>query len=611
MAISITNVEEEEKKEHAILSKVALAKGLKILTFTKPYMIYYIIGIVFLIISTFTVMGLPYFLTGLTELALNKPFFVLGKNANDAFFVIKDKFVVVEILVLILVLQATASFLRVYTFSQATERSLADLRGAIYNKIITLPAQFFENNRIGELTTRLNSDVNNLQEVFSITLAEFFRQIFTFIIGFSLVLFISWKLMLWVIFTIPPLVILGFIFGKKIKKVAKETQQILAKSGIIVEETFTAIAMVKAYTNENYESNRYKIAIQEVMKRAMRSAIFRGSFISFIIVGLFGILVFLAWKATAYVQTGELNISQLLQFVFYAIFIGGSIAGLGENYGRIMIGLGATERISEILDLESETQIITVSPPKFKGKIAFNSISFNYPSRPELPVLSEVDFTVQPGQKIALVGSSGAGKSTIIQLLLRNYPLNKGSIFIDDKDFREYDIQDLRANTAIVPQEVILFGGTIRDNICYGKLNATDEEIFTAAKKANAIEFIERFPEGLNTLVGERGLKLSGGQKQRIAIARAILRDPSILLLDEATSSLDAESEKLVQDALNRLMEGRTTIIVAHRLSTIRNVDEIIVIDKGRIAEKGTHHELSNKEDGIYNNLLKLQFQFN
>ena len=601
----------EEIKEHAKLSKSTLNTGLKIFSYTKPYRTYYIVGMFFLILSTFTVMGLPYFLTGLTELALNKPFFVLGKNAQDALFIINDKFTVVKILMVILLLQAIASFLRVFTFSQATERTLADLRGAIYNKIITLPSPFFENNRIGELTSRLSSDVSNLQEVLSITIAEFFRQIFTFIIGFGLVLFISWKLMLWVLFTIPPLVIIAFFFGKKIKKIAKETQQILAKSGIIVEETFTAIAMVKAYTNENFESKRYKVAIKEVMKRAMKSAIFRGSFISFIIVGLFGILVFLAWKATGYVQTGDLNISDLLQFVFYSIFIGGSIAGLGENYGRIMLGLGATERISEILEYESETQIRAVNPTKFEGKIEFKDISFSYPSRPELPVLNEINFTVQPGQKIALVGSSGAGKSTIIQLLFRNYPLNKGNILIDDKDFTAYDIQDLRANTAIVPQEVILFGGTIRDNICYGKLDATDEEILIAAKKANATEFIERFPEGLNTLVGERGLKLSGGQKQRIAIARAILRDPAILLLDEATSSLDAESEKLVQSALNALMEGRTTIIVAHRLSTIRNVDEIIVIDHGKIAEKGTHQELSNKENGIYNNLLRLQFSVN
>lgn len=601
----------DEKPEFAKLNKEAISHGLEIFSFTKPYKGYYITGMIFLILSTFTVLSLPYFLSGLTELALNKPFFVMGKNANDAIFVINNKTTIMQILAVILILQAISSFLRVYTFSQATERSLSDLRQAIYNKVITLPTHFFETNRIGELTTRLNADVANLQEVFSITLAEFFRQIFTFIVGFAMVLFISWKLMLWVVFTIPPLVIIGFYFGKYIKKVAKGTQEALAQSGIIVEETFTAIAMVKAYTNENFESKRYKNAITEVMRRALKSAMMRGSFISFIIVGLFGILIFLAWKATGYVQSGDLVISQLLQFVFFAVFIGGSIAGLGENYGRIMLGLGATERISEILSLQAETQIKPITPKKSLGEIEFKNISFNYPSRPDLKVLDNISFHIAPGQKIALVGSSGAGKSTIIQLLLRIFPLNSGEILIDKENFLNLDIQDLRGNTAIVPQEVILFGGTIRENIAYGKLEATDQEIEIAAKKANAMEFIERFPEGLNTIVGERGLKLSGGQKQRIAIARAILRDPAILLLDEATSSLDAESEKLVQSALDGLMEGRTTIIVAHRLSTIRNVDEILVIDKGRIAEKGTHAILSTKENGIYNNLLRLQFQSN
>jgi len=312
------------------------------------------------------------------------------------------------------------------------------------------------------------------------------------------------------------------------------------------------------------------------------------------------------------VSNGTMTAGLLIEFVVYTGIIGGAIAGLGNFYTDLLGAIGATERIREILNTDGEVEVHdTNNLPAihFNGNIAYENVHFEYPTRPDVPVLQGLTFDVQAGQKVALVGTSGAGKSTIVSLLLQFYDISQGDIKVDGKSIYDYDLSAFRQNIAIVPQEVLLFGGTIRENIRYGKPDAADDEIIEAARQANALDFIQSFPEGLDTIVGERGIKLSGGQRQRIAIARAILKDPVILLLDEATSSLDAESEKMVQDALNTLMEGRTSIIIAHRLATIRDVDCIYVIENGKIIEQGTHEELSTLEDGAYNSLAKLQFE--
>lgn len=610
--IFAVNVQEEKKFPIKISSAFKQAKFL--FEFTKPYRVYFYFGFVFLILSSITVLTFPYLVPGFINLVEKKPFEILGGSGKTPLFVIHDKMVLIKFLILNIVLQATFSFFRVFTFSQVTERTLKDLRSRLYEKFITLPYEFHEKSRIGELISRISNDVSIIQDSLSLTLAEFIRQILTFIGGVVIVIFISKTLTILTLITIPPLVIIAIFLSKYIKSNARKTTEAIAEANIIVEESLTAFHSVKAYANENFESKRYRNTVTNVMKIALKSAMFRSGFISFLIFSLFGILIFLLWSASNLVESsgnGHLDVSMLIQFAMYAIFIGGSIAGFGDSYSKIANTLGATERLSEILHLESETQIREVQPEKLKGAVRFDQVAFSYPTRSDILVLKKMSFDIQPGEKVALVGPSGAGKSTIIQLLLQFYDVNSGKILIDNKDSTTLPIQDLRANMALVPQEVVLFGGTIYENIAYGKLHADREEILAAAKKANAYDFIMKFPEGFETIVGERGIKLSGGQRQRIAIARAILRDPAILLLDEATSSLDAESEKSVQDALDKLMENRTTIIIAHRLSTIRNVDRILVIENGNIIESGSHEQLSLKENGLYNNLLKLQFQLN
>ncbi|HSN49420.1 MAG TPA: ATP-binding cassette domain-containing protein, partial [Flavobacterium sp.] len=380
---------------------------------------------------------------------------------------------------------------------------------------------------------------------------------------------------------------------------------------VIVEETMQGISIVKAFANEWYEIARYKGKINDVVKLAIKGGIYRGYFASFIIFCLFGAIVAVVWYGVRLSISGEMSVGQLISFVLYSTFVGASFGGIAELYAQIQKAIGATERVFELLEETPEKINSTQdshSIQKIKGNVTFKNVGFTYPSRKEMKVLKGVNFTANFGQKIAIVGPSGVGKSTIASLLLRFYDIESGEILVDGKNIYEYDLENLRGNMSIVPQDVILFGGTIKENIAYGKPDATEEEIIVASKQANAWNFIESFPEKFETIVGERGIKLSGGQRQRIAIARALLKNPSILILDEATSSLDSESEKLVQEALEILMQGRTSIIIAHRLSTIRSADQILVLDKGVISEQGTHQELIALENGIYKNLSNLQF---
>jgi len=515
------------------------------------------------------------------------------------------------VLVLILILQSLFSFFRIYLFARVSERGMADIRHALYAKMIALPIIFFEKRRVGELTSRISSDVTQLQDMLSFTLAEFFRQILTLVIGIIiLITLVSAKLTLFMLATFPILVVAAMIFGRFIRRLSRQAQDELAQANTLVEETLQAISVVKSFTNEWKESLKYENALGRVVRTALKSATYRGVFVSFIFIALFGGVILVIWRGAHMIQSGEIQVGELISFMMYTAFIGGSVAGMGNLYGQLQKTIGASERVREILGEKPEVVLRPIEEVKrLKGSITFDKVSFAYPSREDIWVLNELDLQISPGEKVALVGHSGAGKSTVTRLLLQFYQVNSGEIQVDNTPIETYDLTEYRANIGVVPQEVILFGGSIRENIAYGKPNATEEEIILAAEKAYAWEFIKGFPEKMDTVVGERGIKLSGGQRQRIAIARAILKDPAILLLDEATSSLDAESEQLVQAALDELMQGRTTIVIAHRLSTIRKVDRIYVLDKGQIIEAGSHQELAQREKGAYQNLLKLQFE--
>ncbi len=589
-----TFLDEGEKKK---INASNLRKLLGVFRFVLPYRLVFIFGLISLAFSSATLLSFPFFAGKLLDVAQGKSDFVLTTITQIGLA-----------LLAILFLQSIFSFTRVYTFSIVSEKTLADLRHAVYKKIIWSPQAFFDSRRVGELISRITSDVGTLQDTFTFTLAELLRQILVLLIGVPLIFILTPKLTIFMLLTFPVLVLAALFFGKFIRKLSKKTQDQLASANVIVEETLQSIAVVKSFTNELFEVLRYRKSLSQVVNTAIHTAKFRGLFISFSIFALFGGIVAVSWYGASLVQFGEISVGELFSFVLYTSFIGGSIAGLGDIYSQLQRSIGASERLLEILDQNDEHNTAK-NDLKLLGAIQFEGVGFSYPSRIDFPVLKDITFSIQPGEKIALVGPSGSGKSTLINLLMRFYSVESGLIKIDGKAIAEYGLSDYRGNIGIVPQEVMLFGGTILENIAYGKPGSSEQDIIEAARKANALEFIESFPEKMETLVGDRGVKLSGGQRQRIAIARAILKDPSILVLDEATSSLDAKSERLVQEALEKLMENRTTLVIAHRLSTIRKVDRILVIKEGRVAEMGSHHELSAMENGIYNNLLKLQLE--
>lgn len=586
-------LEEHEKRK---LNKQSLSQLGGIFKFVWPYRFSFFLGMVFLLFSSLTLLTFP---------------FVAGKlidTASGESWLVDDINLIALMLVGILLIQSIFSFFRVWLFAKVNERSMRDIRKALYSKLVQLPMTFFDKRRTGELISRITSDVSMLQEAFSTTLAELFRQLITLLAGVAFLFFTTPKLTIFMVATFPILVIFAMVFGRFIRKLSKQTQDELAAANVIVEETMQSIMTVKSFVGEDFESKRYENGLNKVVKVALKAAGFRGAFISFIIFALFGGIVAVMWYGATLVASGEMSVGDLVSFVLYTTFIGGSIAGLGDIYGQIQKAIGSSERVLEILDEEAEVSTADYQNVPVHGAIQFNHVTFAYPTRVEVDVLQNLNFEVGAGQKVALAGHSGAGKSTIIQLLLKFYDVSQGEILVDNKPLQNWNLKQLRSNIGIVPQEVLLFGGSIRENIAYAKPDASEEEIIEAAKKANAWQFITKLPEGLDTLVGERGIKLSGGQRQRVAIARAILKDPAILILDEATSSLDAESESLVQEALDELMKNRTTIIIAHRLATIRKVDKIYVLSEGKIVEEGSHEALASQEEGFYANLVRLQF---
>jgi len=558
--------------EKVKLNKENLAGALKIFKYIGPYKAYFAIGMVLLVLGSLLFMliiGIP------------------GEMTN------------------------IASGSDTVLFTIVSERGMADLRKDLYNKIISQSVTFFEERRVGELTSRITADVEQLQSAFSVTLAEFLRQVVTLIAGIAIIAYMTPRLSLIMLLTFPVIVISAMIFGRYIRRLSKKRQDQLAETNTIVEETLQSFQVVKSFANEWYESVRYGKSVDKIVDISLSFAKVRGLFFSFIITVLFGGIFFILYRGALMVQDGTMAAGDLFSFIIYTGVLGGAIASFGTLYSTLASAVGATERVQAILDSTPEVEIGDSEQYKdlaLSGDIIYKDVHFSYPTRKEMEILKGINLHIKEGQKIALVGQSGSGKSTIVSLLMEFYPLDSGSISIAGKELGDYNLTHLRQNVGIVPQEVILFGGTIAENILYGKPDATQEELTNAARKSNCLEFIESFPEGFETVVGERGIKLSGGQRQRVAIARAILKDPRILILDEATSSLDAESERLVQEALDTLMEGRTSIIIAHRLATIRDVDQIYVLENGHIIENGTHDELIQFDEGAYNSLAKLQF---
>jgi ABC transporter fused permease/ATP-binding protein len=581
------------------LNKDNIGKVRRLLAYFIPYRSKYALGLVFL------------FLTGLTALAFPLLIGKLVNSASEEFIADIDRIAI--FLFVLFAAQSVFSYFRIYLFVNVTENVLAALRRDTYAHLIRLPMTFFSQRRVGELNSRIASDINMLSDTFTTVVAEFLRQAMLIVGGLAFLAYTSVKLTLMMLSIVPLVAVFAVVFGRKIRTISKETQDRIADSNTIVEETISGIASVKSFANERFEITRYSKSTYDIIAVALLGAKARGLFASFIIFCLFGSIVAVIWFGVRLVHAGEMGLGDMLQFVLYSVFVGASIGGIAEMYAQIQKAVGAAERIIEILDEKAEQHSQAAPEPhaenKLHGSLEFVNVSFRYPSRPEIAVLENVSFKAEQGQTIALVGPSGSGKTTMAAMVLRFYDPDTGDVRFDGKDARSFELENLRSQMAMVPQDVLLFGGTIRENIAYGKPAATDAEVETAARNANAHDFISSFPEGYDTVVGERGIKLSGGQRQRIAIARAVLKDPRILILDEATSSLDSESERLVQEALDKLMQGRTSLVIAHRLSTIRNADRILVLDKGRIIEGGSHRELLGREGGLYRNLLELQME--
>ena len=561
----------------------------KIFAYVGPQKGLWALGFVFLLITMITSLLFPKLLGGLMSSSPD--------NLRDN---------MLQMMGLLLV-QSIASFFRVVIFVTVTERALAAIREDLYSRLIHLPMTFFSSKRVGELNSRVASDTSQIGETLTTTLAEFLRGISMVIGGITILAFTSIKLTLFIVAVIPPLILVTIIFGRFIRKYSKKVQDEVAASNTIVEETFAGIQTVKAFANEAWERSRYAKRVSAIVGIAVRGGYYRGAFASFITFGLFGAIALVIWFGAGMVHEGQLAGEKLNEFILYALFIGGSIGGLASVYAQLQKAIGATETIFNLMEETPEMDINSENAASIDvSKVAFSKVNFSYPTRTDVQVLKSVSFDLNRGKTLALVGRSGSGKSTIASLLMRFYAIENGVVTVNKKPLSEIDLKAWRNALAFVPQDVLLFGGTIRENIAYGDTKAGEEQIIEAAKQANAWEFIQGFPEGLETTVGERGVQLSGGQRQRIAIARALLKDPQLLILDEATSALDSESEQLVQEALERLMTGRTSVVIAHRLSTIRNADQILVLNEGEVTERGSHDELID-QGGIYAELVKLQ----
>ena len=589
----------------AKLDRESLRQAVELFRYLRPYRLRFSAALACLFLGSLLSLAFPYLAGSIVDAA------VLHTQASGSMAGVNRTALV---LIGILALQAGLSYFHFLSFATVGQRSLIDLRRDTYARLISLPMTFFAQRRVGELASRLSADLIQIEDTLISILPQFLRQSTLLVGGIALIAVTSLKLTGIMLVSLPVLTVVAVVFGRKTRRISREAQDRLADTATIVEETLQGIVNVKAFANEGYELARYQEGLGKFLTATLRGARLRAAFIAFIIFSLFGSIVLVLWSGARLLQQGEITFGDLTRFILYTTFVAGAMGQFAELYSQLQKAIGATQRVRELLRETGEVEaILGPTPPstlsRLRGDVAFEQVHFTYPSRPGVEVLHAINLMANSGQRIALVGPSGAGKSTLISLLLRLYDPSAGRLLIDGRDARDYRLDELRGQMSMVPQEVLLFGGSIAENIAYGKPGASAQEIEQAARQANAHEFIQAFPEDYATFVGDRGIKLSGGQRQRVAIARAILKNPAILILDEATSSLDSESERLIQEALETLMRGRTSFIIAHRLATVRHADKIIVIAGGRVVESGTHDELQAIEDGTYRRLAALQFR--
>jgi len=600
-----------ERLPKATLNRESLRETLALARYVRPYRRRFFAGLATLFVSATCGLAFPLLAGALIDAAmrpLGAHLPVLGMlSLNQVALALAGS----------VTLQALASFNSALAFNRVGQSALADLRRECYQRLISLPMAFFGQRRVGELTSRVSTDIAQIEGALIDALPQMCRQSVFLLGGLTMIAVTSGQLTAVMLSTLPFLIAAAVFFGRRLRRYSRETQDRLAETNTIVEETLQAIASVKAFANEAFEVRRYETSNARVLAAALNAALWRAVFVVFFILALFGGIAIVLWFGAGLLKSGGISAGELTRFVLYSTFVAGAMGQSAELFSQVQKTVGATQRVRELLREEPEGEApgggtdAEAPAHRLSGAVAFEDVCFRYPARPEVQVLRDLNLAVRPGERIALVGPSGAGKSTLTALLLRFYEPESGRLLMDGRDARDYPLDWLRGQMAIVPQDVLLFGGSIAENIIYGRPGATENDVRRAAELANADSFIRAFPEGYATIVGDRGVKLSGGQRQRIAIARAILKDPAILILDEATNSLDSESEHLVQTALDRLMEGRTTFIVAHRLATVRRADKIAVLDAGRVIELGTHDELSAWPDGLYRRLSSLQFGHN
>jgi ABC-type multidrug transport system fused ATPase/permease subunit len=586
----------------APINRTSLSKGMRLFRYiSNADRWLFALGTLFLLFTAATALLFPRLTGKLVDAAM--------PGATQATTLEQLKEVAVWFVYLFLA-QALFSFLRITLYVRVTENMVFNLRKDLFHHLLLQPMSFFTQSRGGDLMSRFSADISQIQDTFTTHIAMFLRQLLIIVGGVVMLFFTSLKLAELMLLSIPVVVVVSLFFGRYIRRISKDVQDMTGQNNVIVDEVITGIMNVKSFTNEVFEKRRFGQSAGHIRKESIYRGMLRGAFSSFIIVCLFGAMTWLIYMGLQLVQSGDMRIGDMIQFMFVTGFVGGSIGGLAEQYVQIQRTLGAVERVFDVIDREGEPLKFREKPigKRYQGHLQVQNLSFSYPNR-DMPVLEEVSFEVKPGELLAIVGPSGSGKSTLASILLGLYRPTGGQLLIDGVPASTLDLHELRSNMALVPQEVILFGGSIYDNIRYGRPSASKEEIIRAAEQAHAHSFISSFPQGYDTVVGDRGIRLSGGQRQRVAIARAILKDPSILVLDEATSSLDSESERLVQDALNTLMHGRTSVVIAHRLSTIRKANRIIVVDQGRVVESGNHESLMANPEGLYHRMCTLQMQ--